>query len=86
MQQKFMMYKGYPLVRSGQTLYLGYMSDPYVVKMVITHETNEMADKIKVYHMSTNGAVTQNAERSSLYEALDIAHAWLEKNDTQKKG
>ncbi len=31
MNEKFSTYKGFPLVRSGNQLYYGYMSDPYVI-------------------------------------------------------
>ena len=31
MNDKFFMYKGYPLVRKGNELYYGYMSDPFVI-------------------------------------------------------
>ena len=31
MSEKFSTYKGYPLVRCGNQIYYGYMSDPYVI-------------------------------------------------------
>ena len=46
---------------------------------------NEIADKVKVYKMSTDPnadplkAFVNTAERDSLFEALDLAEAWLER-------
>ncbi|MBO7473986.1 MAG: hypothetical protein J6U00_08315 [Ruminococcus sp.] len=89
MIEKFNTYKGYPLVRSGNQIYYGYMSDPYVIFIQIleTKEENgvEMTSKVRVVQMDTNEpdplkAFVKNAEREcGLYEALDIANVWLEK-------
>ena len=32
------MYRGYPLVRKGNEIYYGYMSEPFVVMMQIVHQ------------------------------------------------
>ncbi len=88
MQQKFFMYRGFPLVRSGNEMFYGYMSDSYVANIQIKHTTKqgdlEVADKVIVYKMKTDEsdpfkAITNKAERDSLYAALDLAHAWLER-------
>lgn len=39
MSEKFNTYKGYPLVRNGNQIYYGYMSDPFVIFIQIL-ETN----------------------------------------------
>ncbi len=86
MSQEFFMYRDYPLVRSGNQIYYGFMSEPYVVMMQIAHQQQtgdiSVADKIKVYQMSTNEenpvkAIVKSSDRTSLYEAVDLAHAWL---------
>ena len=89
MEQNFYTYKGYPLVRNKNTIYYGYMSDPFVIMMQImstkNENGNEIADKVKVYKMSTDPntdplkAFVNTAERDSLFEALDLAEAWLER-------
>lgn len=89
MQQEYLMYKGYPLVRSGNCIYYGYMSDPYVTQLQILHKTKQdgldVADKIKVYKISTDEklnpmeAIIKTSERTSLFDALDLANAWLER-------
>ena len=83
---EFFEYKGFPLVRSGNTIYYGNMSDDAVAMLQIqsSHKVNnlDVADKIKVMLMSTdttkNAAemVIKNCRRGSLYEALDVADIW----------
>ncbi len=90
MNEKFYTYKGYPLVRNGNTIYYGYMSDPYVIMIQIlsTAKKNDadVTDKVRIYQMSTDPAlnpleaIVKNSEREcGLYEALDTASVWLEK-------
>jgi hypothetical protein len=89
MNEKFYIYKGYPLVRSGNQLYYGYMSDPYVIWITIadTKEINgeKMTSKVRIVQLDTNEpnpikAFVRNAEREcGLYEALDFAKVWLDK-------
>lgn len=87
MSKGFFTYKGFPLVRLEDCIYYGNMSDDYVVMLQILKKEKvndiDIAKKIKVYHMSTdltlppNKAVTKTSEKESLYEALDLANAWL---------
>ena len=89
MSAKFNTYKGYPLVRNGNDIYYGYMSDPYVIFIQILDTTEESGEKVtskvRVVQMDTNEpnplkAFVKNTEREcGLYEALDIANVWLEK-------
>lgn len=89
MSEKFFTYKGYPLVRSGNQIYYGYMSDPYVVWIQILEtqdiDGEKMTSKVRVVQMDTNEpnpikAFVKNAEREcGLYEALDTAKVWLDK-------
>jgi hypothetical protein len=85
----FFTYKGYPLVRKGKQIYYGNMSDDYVC-MVTIMGTNkikdlEVANKVKVVLMQTaedidpTQMVVKNSDRSSLYEALEMAYTWLDK-------
>ncbi len=87
--EQFMTYKGYPLVRTENELYLGYMSDEYVVWMQIDKKHNEggidVSKKVRLYQMSTDDklspldAIVKSSERDSLYDALDVAVTWLER-------
>ncbi len=90
-QQEFFTYKGFPLVRKDNVIYFGNMSDKFVAMLTIlsTHKVKdlEVADKTRVQLMSTDPTVpvteliTKTSERGSLYEALDVASIWLEKNN-----
>ncbi len=83
----FPMYRGKPLVRSGDTIYYGNMTDKYVIKIDIktkkTVEDMEVADKCIVQLMLTDPEIrsrkqiVKTSEKNGLYLALDIADAWL---------
>lgn len=85
MNDNFLMYKGYPLVRKGNEIYYGYMADPYVIWIQILETKDDAASKVRVIQMSTETAdpmkaFVKNMEKEcGLYEALDIANVWLEK-------
>ncbi len=84
---QFFTYKGLPLVRKGKEIYYGNMSDKYVVMMQILSTEKQgdldVANKIRLFRMATdetlppNERINKTAEKESLYEALDIANAWL---------
>ena len=88
-KEKYLMYKGKPLVRSGNTLYYGDMSDPYVILMQIssTHPgyDMDMAEKISIQLLATDTnlrpkeRIVRKSEKVGLYNALDIGSIWLEK-------
>ncbi len=89
-EQEFFTYKGLPLVRKGNMIYYGNMSDETVVNLQIVSTKNvnglEVADKVKVWLMLTNTegvdaseVMKKSCERSGLYEALDVAYIWLER-------
>ena len=85
----FLMYKGRPLVRSGNVLYYGSMAEKYVIVMQVlsTKEENNMtmAEKVQIQLMLTDEEVrmkdriVKKSEKDSLYAAMDIAHVWLER-------
>ena len=88
-KQKYLTYKGRPLVRSKKVIYYGDMHEAYVVMLQIsgTKEENgiEVPAHITMQMMSTNPdvppteMVLKRAERDGLYEALDLAAAWLDR-------
>lgn len=86
-----MTYKGYPLVRKDNELYYGNMNESYVVYLRIEKTQKEhgimTAQKIEFYQMTTDlehPEITQRAERNNLYEALDVASAWLKRSKSGK--
>ena len=88
-QNKFLMFKGKPLVRCGDTLYYGDMRDPFVIMMQITSkkefEGYDLASKISICLLSTDPnasakeRVVKTSEKKGFYAAMDIAEIWLER-------
>ncbi len=88
-KEDFLMYKGKPLVRSGNTLYYGSMSDPYVILMQIASSQPgygmDMAEKISIQLLATDAdlrpkeRIIRKSEKVGLYNALDIGSIWLER-------
>ena len=88
-KEKFFMYKGKPLVRSGNTLYYGDMSDPYVILMQIASTQPgydmDMAQKISIQLLATDTnlrpkeRIVRKSEKIGLYNALDIGSIWLDR-------
>ena len=82
-------YKNRPLVRCGNEVYYGSMSDPYVVFMQILttkkEGNTEVADKIQVILLTTDTTkslqerMQKTGSRNGLYSALDIGSIWLER-------
>ena len=90
MAEEFLSYKGKPLVRSKNTIYYGDMSDSCVVMMQILKtekgvEDLDMATRVSIQLISTD--ITKNplerimkkGEKIGLYDALDLASIWLER-------
>ncbi len=90
----FLMYKGRPLVRSGNILYYGSMAEKYVIVMQIlsTKDENDlkMAEKIQIQLMLTDEEVrmkdriVKKSEKIGLYNAMDIGSIWLERALNEK--
>jgi hypothetical protein len=83
----FFTYRGVPLVRKGNLIYFGNMYDDYVVMIEILGTKKQgnldVASKVRIRKMATDltlppqEQIKNKAERESLYEALDMACAWL---------
>ncbi len=88
-KNKFLTYKGRPLVRNGNTIYYGNMSDKYVIMMQIMSTKSEhgleLADKVIIQLMytdpdiKTRDRVVKKSEKHGLYNAMDIGSIWLER-------
>lgn len=86
---QFLTYKGKPLVRNGNTIYYGDMSDKCVIMIQIltTKKVNdlELADKVTIQLMSTDPDVRpkerilKRSEKHGLYNAMDIGSIWLQR-------
>ena len=90
---KFLTYKGKPLVRSGNIIYYGNMSDPFVImiQIISTRKVGEIeiANRVSVQLLNTDPDVRpreriiKKSEKQGLYQAMDIASIWLERALTQ---
>ena len=86
---KFLSYKGKPLVRCGNTIYYGNMSDKFVVMFQILStkdvEGLQVADRVSVQLINTDpdvrphDRIAQKTEKKGLYNAMDIGTIWLER-------
>ena len=88
-QTNFLTYKGKPIVRKGNTIYYGNMSDPFVISLSVasSHEVHgvNIADKVIVQLVNTDPnvnpleAIVKRTEKNGLYAAIDIASVWLQR-------
>ncbi len=88
-KNEFLTYRDRPLVRKGNTLYYGSLSDKYVIMFQIlsTKELDglQVADRVSVQLISTDPEVRprdriiQKSEKKGLYSAMDIGKIWLER-------
>lgn len=82
----FLTYKGKPLVRKGNTVYFGDMSDTHIVRLTILSQQNDIADTIKIELMLSDTGlkdkdrIKKTSEKHGFYEALDLATVWLERS------
>jgi hypothetical protein len=84
---KYLTYKDKPLVRKGNELYYGDLSDEYYLFMMIMSEkqdsaTSEMVpDNVLVQIVSSadKKSILKQKVAKGLHEALDIGSAWLER-------
>ena len=85
--QEFSTYKGRPLVRCGDEIYYGNMSEPYVIRLQVKskNEVNglQVADKVTVQLLATDLSprkqLVKSSEKHGLFVAMDIADIWLER-------
>ena len=88
-KDEMLYYKGKPLVRSGNTIYLGDMSDEYVAMLQILESKDfndmQMAQKVSVQILSTDETlrpkerIKKKTDKDNLYDAINIASIWLER-------
>lgn len=83
----FLTYKGRPLVRNGNTIYYGNMTDDFVIMLQINSSKEfgdlDMASKVSIQLINTDPDVSikekivKSSEKKGLYAAMDIADIWL---------
>ena len=84
----YLTYKGKPLVRKGNDLFYGDLSDEYYLSMMIMSQKQvnvgdtsvEVPDTVLVQVLTKDGKpVKQKLVTDGLYEAFDLGCVWLEK-------
>lgn len=86
----FLMYKGKPLVRNGKVIYYGFPYEAYVAMLQVVATAPDgdgmpIPSKVLVQLLSTDETknpverIVKKAEKPGLYEALNIASIWLER-------
>ncbi len=87
MADKFLEYKGKPLVRSGNEIYYGDMSDSHVVKFTILSKNaqTDEPNKINIQLLKSNtelgdkDRIVKESTKNTMFEALDVGFVWLER-------
>lgn len=87
MKNKILEYKDRPLMRHGDTIYYGSMSDSRIIMMQILESEDveglSVARRISVQLQQTNpnahgrDRIVKKIEKNSLWSAMDIASIWL---------
>ena len=89
MANDFLTFKGKPLVRKGNEIYYGDMSEKYVIKLEVLAEGevdgNTVPTKVSIQLMLSDtqlpekDRVKKKSEKAGFYEALDLGVVWLER-------
>ena len=84
---KILEYKGHPLRRKDNLIYYGSMSDKYIIMLQITEEkeANNLSIPTRVAvqlqytdpDLKSRDRVVKKSDKTSLYEAIDLAAVWL---------
>ena len=85
----FLTYKDKPLVRKGNEIYYGDMSQSHVVRFEVlsTKKTDngELPEKVNVklmksdIQLSDKDRIVKETTKDSFFEALDVGFVWLER-------
>ena len=89
----FLEYKGKALVRQGDSICYGNMSDKHILSLMIMAYKKvgsmEVPSKVLIQVLSTDPTksfadrIVKQGDKDSLYDALDIGMIWLERANAQ---
>lgn len=88
-EKDYLVYKGRPLIRSGNVLYYGDMKDEYIVMLQILGTAPshglDIANRVMITLMRTDESlnplerIVKTGEKPGIYSAMDVASVWLER-------
>jgi len=88
-ENKFLTYKEKPLVKCGNEIYYGDMSEPFVVRFTVLSTVkageNEIPGKVRVELLKSDTQlpdkerIVKASEKDSFFDALDVGFVWLER-------
>jgi len=86
---KALEYKGHPLRRKDNLVYYGKMSDKYIILLQILESKSlddlKLATRVAVQlqytdpDLKSRDRIVKKSEKTSFYEAMDVAAVWLER-------
>ena len=86
---KILEYKGHPLRRKDNLIYFGSMSDKYIIMLQVTETKQvqglDVASRVLVQlqltdpDLKSRDSVIKKSEKTSLFEAMDVAAVWLDR-------
>ncbi|MBR0466692.1 MAG: hypothetical protein IJJ40_04280 [Clostridia bacterium] len=89
-ETNFLTYKGKPLVRKGNEIYYGDMSEKSVVLFEILSSKKDgkldIADKVSVKLLDSNTdndmakRIKKESTKDNLFDAIDLGFTWLERD------
>ena len=89
-ENKFLTYKEKPLVKCGNEIYYGDMSEPFVVRFTVLSTVkageNEIPGKVRVELLKSDTQlpdkerIVKASEKDSFFDDLDVGFVWLERN------
>lgn len=82
-------YKGRPLVRCGDEIYYGNMTDKFIILFKVLSFKDaggqQIPDKVQIQMLYTDpdikgkGKIVRSSEKNSMTVALELATAWLDR-------
>ena len=82
-------YKGRPLMRKDAIIYYGSMADKYIIMLEVLSADQKdgysLANNVSIQlqytdpEISSTDRVVKSAERSSLFDAMELGSIWLER-------
>ena len=79
----FLNYKGKPLVRKGNEIYYGDMSEPFIIRFQML--SDDINGKVTVQLLDSNTDLNlkdrtkKESTKDTLFDALDLGFTWLER-------